>query len=140
MTQLVVLRNPFDRSERDVHELPVGAQSTVDALVGEYIPAGLDVDVSIGGVHLAPVHWAGRILNAGEQLLVVPHIAGDNFNPLSAVLMLAVMAVAGPAAFALYGAAGGTMAAAGFAASTAGTLMSAGIGAQGGMVISKGRV
>lgn len=140
MTQLVVLRNPFDRSERDVHELPVGAQSTVDALVGEYIPAGADVSVSVNGHVLAREARLTYALAPADQVVMTPLIHGDDFNPLSAVLMLAVMAVAGPAAFALYGAAGGTMAAAGFAASTAGMLMSAGIGAQGGMVISKGRV
>jgi hypothetical protein len=91
--RLVVVKNPFDRRERDVIVLPDPGR-TVESLVGEYIPAGIDIDVSINGLGIAPPHWAGRTLAPGEELLVLPHVAGGGSSPLGAILAIAVMVAA----------------------------------------------
>lgn len=115
MTQLVVVRNPFDRTERDVRTVPAGSQSTVAALVGEYIPAGVDVSVSINGHVLAREAWPTYSLAPRDEMVVMP-VVGKGNSLLGAVLMIAVMVAAPYAAAAMLGEA---MTAAGVAAASA---------------------
>ena len=137
--RLIVIKNPFERRERNIIALPVG-ESTVAALVGEYIPAGVDVDVSVNGLRIDPASWAERTLAMGEELLITPRVGNGGLKGiLSAALMIAVMVYAPEIAFSAYGAAGGAMAAGAFAASTAGMLLTAGVGAHGGLLIGGGR-
>lgn len=130
MSELILVKNPFDRSAREVRVLPDDAPRTVAALVGEYIPAGVEVDVSVNGHLLRRDAWAGTALAPGDQMVAVPRVCGDGFNPLAAILSIAVIVAAPYAAAALMGTT--------VAAATGGigfTLLSAGIAMTGSMIV-----
>lgn len=112
MSELVVVRNPFDRRHRDVRPIPAG-RVTVAALVGEYLPAGasagVELVVSVNGSRLPQEQWSGRVLEAHDQMVVMPVIHGDDDGGFLAVIAsVALMVVAPQLAPALYSALGGT--------------------------------
>jgi len=135
MPQLVIVRNPFDRSKRDVHDL--AAQSSVAALVGEYIPAGVDVNVSVNGRMIEREAWPAYELAPRDQMVIVPRVQGGDNALIGAVLMIGLSIVAPGIGTAI----AGSMVEAGMitASSAAmwGTIIGAGVGAQGPLVVSK---
>lgn len=134
---LVVVRNPFDRRDRDERLIAVASAPTIEALVGEYLPAGsaegVALVVSINGECLPREAWAQRTLAAGEQMVVMPVLQGGDDGMLGMVLSIGLMIVAPYIGVAMYGAMGGTfvMANAGLMAS----MISAGVGLLGSALI-----
>ena len=96
MTQLVVIRNPFDCRERDT--FAIEGQRPVAALVGEYIPAGATEGVElvavINGAVVPREEWETRCLSPGEQLIVLPVIGKGGGGLLGSLASLALMVVA----------------------------------------------
>ncbi len=133
--QLVVVRNPFDRTQREAFAIREGA--TVGALVGEYIPAGVDVYVSINGHLLKREAWAGYALVPRDQMVIVPCVQGGGDNLLGTVLMVALAVAAPGIGAAAAGAMGLGTATLGLGLSAAawGSIIAAGVGLVGSMVI-----
>lgn len=104
--RLVVVRNPFDRRERDERLIAVPSAPTIEALVGEYLPAGTrdgtDLAVSVNGEVVPREAWPHRTIAAGDQMVAMPVLHdGDGGGLLSTVLSVALMVVAPYAAAAL---------------------------------------
>ena len=122
--RLVVIRNPFDRRERDERLIAVPSAPTIEALVGEYLPAGVgegvELVVSVNGAVVPREDWAARTITAGDQMVAMPVVHGGGKGILGAVLSIALMVVAPYAATALYAAMGGT-----FVMASAGLMISA---------------
>ena len=89
-SQLVIVRNPFDRTDREVRDLTCTGRMTVAALVGEYLPADLPVTVSVNGLVIDPMLWGQEIV-AGDQVVVVPRVGEGGKGLLGAVLMIALV-------------------------------------------------
>lgn len=90
----VVVRNPFDRTERDERFVSFDDAPTIEALVGEYLPAGLDIAASVNGQLVPTEQWSTYELTRNAQLVIVPRIHKGGGGMLSAVLSIALMVVA----------------------------------------------
>ena len=104
--RLVVVRNPFDRRERDERLIAVPSAPTIEALIGEYLPAGTsdgtshgtshgtELVVSVNGQVVPRDAWASRTITAGDQMIAMPVLHGGGDGILGAVLSVALMVVA----------------------------------------------
>lgn len=103
--RLVIIRNPFDRRERDERLIAVPSAPTVEALVGEYLPAGTaegsrdgtrdgtELVVSINGEVVPRADWGSRRIVAGDQMVAMP-VLHDDDGVLGMVLSIGLMIVA----------------------------------------------
>lgn len=139
-SSLILVKNPFDPRTRDERIIQIDHPS-VAALVGEYLPAGapagVELVVSINGDIVPREAWGTRLIEANEQMLVMPRILDGDDGVLSSILTIAVMVFAPELAFAAYTAFGGAAFAtqALFAASWVGMAMTAGISLLGSALI-----
>ncbi len=139
MPQLVIVHDPFNRSKRDVHNL--SEQSTVAALVGEYIPAGVSGTVSINGRKLAEEEWPTFVPAPDHQVVFVPRVQGGGDNLLGSVLMIGLAVASGPIGATLAGQGmlelGVSTLGLGLQTATWGMIIGAGVGAHGPLALSK---
>lgn len=130
---LVVVHNPFDRSQRDERLLPMAGELTVARLVAEHLPVSASLCVAIDGKLIAQEDWEKRVIKDGEQLVVMPTVHDGDM--LRGVLMLAVIAYA-PYLTNFIGGSGLVAGTAGtFAATGAGMMVTAGLTMAGSMLI-----
>ena len=88
-TSLVVIHNPFERSNRDVRVLDITARPTVSQLLADYAPNAPELVVSINGVVITEEEWGNRELCLGEQLVVTPKLQKGGI--LAAILTILVV-------------------------------------------------
>jgi len=133
---LVVVRNPFDRSNRDERMLSLDDTLTIARIVDECLPMSAELSVSINGEVITKDEWDARTLKPGEQMVVMPLVHGGD-NLLGSILMIALAVMAPGIGTALAGSLGlGTATLGmGLSAATWGTIMGAGIGMAGSMVV-----
>lgn len=141
--RLVIIRNPFDRRERDERLIAVPSAPTIEALVGEYLPAGTaegtrdgtELVVSINGAVVPRDDWATRRIAAGDQMVAMP-VLHDDDGVLGMVLSIGLMIVAPMAGAAIASSMGlGTIATIGSYALTWGTVIGVGVSLLGSAVI-----
>ena len=105
--RLIVIRNPFDRRERDERVVSSPVAQTVDALVGEYLPAGCaegtELVVSINGAVVPQEEWTTRQILPGDQMVALPVVRGGGGGILGSVLSIAMMVIAPEIAAFAYG-------------------------------------
>lgn len=95
--QLVIVRNPFDRSERDVRFISVHSRMGLAGFVQRYVPAppeGTELVYSING-RIAETLKKTKLCD-GDCIVVVPKVAGggdDSKNPLALLAGLALAAL-----------------------------------------------
>jgi len=130
--ELICVRNPFNRTDREVTSVSYGNQSLA-GILQQYIPKDIKVNVSINGKIILKEAWQLTYPQVGEQIVVVPLVAGgdDDKIILNMVLMIAVAWAAPQLVAGLPGA----MTAAG-ELSFLGTLYAAGVIITGGIIIS----
>lgn len=125
---LVIVRNPFDRSDRDLKFIPIE-----DATVGYLVRLAGETEftAAIDGEVITRDEWESRKIRQGEQLTLVPvlHGGGGDNQLLSTVAMIAIAVAAPYAAAAIMGT---TVATLGFA----GLALSVGIQIAGGMLVN----
>jgi predicted phage tail protein/sulfur carrier protein ThiS len=135
--RLVIIRNPFERRERDEQLVTSPVARTVESLVGEYLPAGcgdgVELVVSINGSIVPQPEWATRQIIPGDQMIAMPVVRGGDDGIFGMVLSIALMVYAPYLAAELYVGLGGT-----FVAADAGLMimgLQAGIGLVGSALI-----
>jgi len=84
---LVVLRNPFDRTCRDERHLTYDGQ-TIAQLVRDNLPMSADIVVSIDGEIVPMEAWTIRVLRQGEQMVVMPRIHDSGDEIIGTILMI----------------------------------------------------
>lgn len=89
---LIVVRNPFDHTERDDYMLP--AQSTVAQIIAAQLPVSVELVAAINGELVTREEWETRTLKPGEQMVVMPLVLKDN-GILGTVLMIG-LSIAAP--------------------------------------------
>lgn len=131
---LVVVRNPFDRRERDERLLPLTAGATVADIVAAQLPVCAEINVAIDGELITREEWESRTLKPGEQMVAMPAV--HDGDVLGSVMMIAVAIAAGPIGNAIAGSMGlGTAFTIGGQAITWGSIIGAGVGILGSMVL-----
>ncbi len=92
---LVVVRNPFDRRERDVSVLPLGPGMSLGLLRSQYFPASVEVAISVNGALIPAGQFDLVTLREGDQVAMIPrlHGGGDGGgkNILRTVAMIALV-------------------------------------------------
>lgn len=137
MHKIIVVKNPFDRRDQAAFSIPPVDGRTVAALVGEYIPAGVDVHASINGQIVPRESWASRSIVVGDLVVFVPRVQGGR-NPLAIIAIIA-LAIAAPQLgvyFANLAELGYVAGAATAATAAYGAVIGAGISLVGGLVIN----
>lgn len=132
---LVVVRNPFDRRERDVSTMPLAPGMSLGLLRSQYFPQTVDIAVSINGAVIPTEQLDLVTLRPGDQVMFMPQIhgggdGGGGKNVLRTVALIALVVVAPYLAEAAMLGIGGTFTA--FQAA----LLTAGIAFVGGLVIN----
>lgn len=129
--RLIVVRNPFDRRERDERQIAVSSAPTIEALVGEYLPAGApdgtELAVAVNGERVPVAEWGSRIIRPGDEMVAMPVVHGGGGGILGSIASIALMVVAPYIAPAIYGALGGTLVAANAGLMIAGITMAVGL-------------
>lgn len=100
---LIVVKNPFDRRERD-ETIEPWKEQTLAALKARFVP-DVDVTMSVMGVPIPPEIWNEYIPLKGEQVVMIPVVEGDDGlrSALMIVVMVVAMYVSGPAGAAYFG-------------------------------------
>ncbi len=93
--ELVIVKNPFDRSSREVRHAEHKQQS-IQTLILEQLPLGIEYNVAINGQLIEQSSWGVIYPCAGDQLVVTTaiHGGGGGKNILRTVLMIVVMVIA----------------------------------------------
>lgn len=96
--RLIVVRNPFDRRERDERQIAVSSAPTIEALVGEYLPAGApdgtELAVAVNGERVPMAEWGSRIIRPGDEMVAMPVVHGGGGGILGSIASIALMVVA----------------------------------------------
>lgn len=95
-SNLVVIRNPFDRDIRDERVLPLGDSPTIAHILAEHVSEG-EVAVSINGEIITKEEWETRTLAQGEQMIVMPLVQGKVFGVVAQIALAVVAPVVGNA-------------------------------------------
>ena len=109
MNDLIIIRNPFARQERDCIPL-TGGTHTIQQLVDMHLhtaPTGVEFAASINGAVVPKDLWATTTVGSGDQLVVIPVVRGGG-DGLGMILTIALMVVAPQLATSLYTSMGGT--------------------------------
>jgi len=91
-SSLVIVRNPFDRRQRDERLVSLLGDVTVSKLISTHFPCHSALQVAIDGEMIAPGAWASRALRPGEQMVVMPAV--HDGETLGVILTIAVIAFA----------------------------------------------
>jgi hypothetical protein len=130
--QLVTVKNPFRRTEREVQTLDYhyeSIQSIYDCIISRNVPKDMGIVISVNGLPIEPQFWNTTVPRPGDQIVVMPVVEGDDKQVLGAIMMIAVAVVAP-------GIGGALAAGLGFSGTTAGLLFGAGIAIAGGLLIN----
>jgi len=91
--ELLVVQNPFDRRKRALSSVSYEGQSLYD-LRTQYVPADIEVAISINGTIIEKEHWPYVHPRPGDQIAIVPLISGGGDggkNVLGAITMIALI-------------------------------------------------
>lgn len=95
---LVVVRNPFDRRERDVSTRPLAPGMSLGLLRAQYFPASVEVAVSVNGAVIPAGQLDLVTLREGDQVTMLPmiHGGGDGGKDVLRMVALIALVVAAP--------------------------------------------
>ncbi|WP_298434604.1 host specificity factor TipJ family phage tail protein [Geobacter sp.] len=131
--QLITIKNPFDRRDRDISTVTVRRCLPLAELVRQHIPADLPVVVSLNGRMVPRNEWVVTYPAAGDQIVIMPEVqGGDTGKSILRAVIVIVATVVGAVLGQYYlGPLIGSMMGGAVSAATAGTIgaaIGAGIG------------
>ncbi|SDI54175.1 host specificity factor TipJ family phage tail protein [Propionivibrio dicarboxylicus] len=139
---VVLVRNPFERSERDHLVVEIESGTTIADLVRMVAPGNTPMSAAIDGEVITREEWERRTLAVGEHLSLIPILHGGGGNDLLRTVAMIGLMIAAPGIGAAIAGSMGLVGSAATAFSIFGTAVSwgtvigVGVGMIGGMLVN----